>query len=109
MQFWVTNIIQNNQTASYLMNEARICNESEFYYSLDLDLMSMAYKHNERHVIKPTFLSGLMTSCTHLQYILHYICCYYVSFGLLMQIFLADYPAYLHELQVNCTLSSMPV
>ena len=26
--------IQINQTALYLMNEAKICKESEFYYSL---------------------------------------------------------------------------
>ena len=27
-------IIQINQTASYLINESKICNKSEFYYSL---------------------------------------------------------------------------
>ena len=29
---------------------------------------------------------------------------YYFCFGLLMQISLADFSAYLHELQVSCTL-----
>ena len=35
MAFWVTlYIIQINQTASYVMNDFKICNKSEFYYSL---------------------------------------------------------------------------
>ena len=51
------------------------------------------------NVMKLPFQSGLLTFYT-LQYILHYMF-YYVCFGLLMQISLADYSAaYLHELKL---------
>ena len=60
----------------------------------------MVHKHTETNVIKRTFQSGLVTFYTYLQQILHYMF-YYVCFGLLMQISLADYPAYLRELQLS--------
>ena len=34
MPFWVTSIIKTSHTGSYLVNEAKIGNKSEFEYSL---------------------------------------------------------------------------
>ena len=75
---------------------------------LDLDQTSMAHKHTKRHKCDKNSLfnqaSWLFTPISLKFYI---ICCYYVCFGLLMRISLADYSAYLHELRVSCTLRSI--
>ena len=76
---------------------------------LDLDQTSVAHKHakdTKLMWLKLTFQSGRMTF-TPISNKLCIIYCYYVCFGLLMPISLADYSAYLHELQVSCTLWSL--
>ena len=82
---------------------------------LDLDQTSMAHKRTERHKCYKTQFSVRPHDLLHPspnKFCI--ICCHYVSFGLLMQSFgllmqisLADYSAYLTELQVSCILWSI--
>ena len=130
MPFWVTNIIQINKIASYLMEwsqnlqQKRVLLQSvkgalsvhdQLVYrhqhcvtrKLDLDQTSMAYKHTGRHKCDKNWLfSQASWLFTPISDTFSIICCCYVCFGLLMQISLADYSAYLHELQVSGTLWS---
>ena len=74
---------------------------------LDLDQTSMARKHTERQIWENSLFNQASWLFTPISNKFCIICCYYVCFGLLMQISLADYSAYLHELRVSCTLWSI--
>ena len=67
-----------------------------FYWFRWYEWLKMAFKMSQEF---PTASLDIIKFCI--------ICCYYVCFGLLMQISLADYSAYLHELRVSCTLWSI--
>ena len=74
---------------------------------LDLDQTSTAHKHTERQMWENSLFSQASWHFTPISSKFCIICCYYVCFGLLMQISLANYSAYLHELRVRCTLWSI--
>ena len=71
---------------------------------LDLDQTSMARKHTERQMWENSLFNQASWRFKPISSKFCRICYYYVCFGLLMQISLADYSAYLHELWVSCTL-----
>ena len=69
----------------------------------------MAHKHTKRHKCDKTHFSVRPPDFLHLSPInsalLLYVVTDYVCFGLLTQISLADYSAYLHELVADFDLS----
>ena len=74
---------------------------------LDLDQTSMAHKHTGRQIWWNSLFSQASWLFTPISNKFCIIFCYYVCFGLLMQISLADYSADLHEWRVSCTLWSI--
>ena len=59
MPYWVTDIIEINQTGLYLANEAKICNVSEFDDSL--------YKVNCQYTINCFANISIEETCMYLQ------------------------------------------
>ena len=94
---WVVSTRSNILPSSALRKPARSYSQSR----------SRSHKHTERQMWENSLFSQASWHFTPISSKFCIICCYYVCFGLLMQISLADYSAYLHELRVRCTLWSI--
>ena len=126
MPFWVTNN-QINQTALYITNEAKFSTKANFVTVCNRWVDQLFCRHQHRGSLhdvtrklnldqKCTWKTQMWSNSlfsqaswlfTPISNTFCIICCYYVCFGLLVQISLADYSAYLHELRVSCTLLSI--